>query len=114
MNKSLFGIIRFRDQLPLLIALACNMSRSIHSEEHLVFRKMLAAARKDAGLTQHEVARRIDRPQSFVAKYEGGERRVDVLEFIIIACALERDPVQLFTELVAKVQRSRNSGVEPS
>jgi hypothetical protein len=32
------------------------MSRSIHSEEHLVFRKMLAAARKNAGLTQHEIA----------------------------------------------------------
>jgi hypothetical protein len=40
-----------------------------------------------------------------VAKYEGGERRVDVIEFIAIAHALERDPVHLFTELVAKVQR---------
>jgi hypothetical protein len=38
-----------------------------------------------------------------VAKYERGERRVDVLEFIQIAHALERDPVQLFTEVVAKV-----------
>ncbi|MBN9076493.1 MAG: transcriptional regulator [Rhizobiales bacterium 65-79] len=87
------------------------MSRSIHSEEHLVFRKMLAAARKNAGLTQHEIARRIDRPQSFVAKYEGGERRVDVLEFIMIARALGRDPVHLFAELVAKVQQKMERNV---
>jgi hypothetical protein len=57
-----------------------------------------------------EVARRIDRPQSFVAKYEGGERRVDVIEFIAIAHALERDPVQLFTELVADLQQKTKSG----
>ena len=34
----------------------------------------------EAGLTQEDVARRLDRPQSFVSKYETGERRLDVLE----------------------------------
>jgi transcriptional regulator with XRE-family HTH domain len=41
----------------------------------------LKAARKDAGLTQVQVARRLRRPQSFVSKSESGERRVDAVEF---------------------------------
>jgi predicted transcriptional regulator len=41
-------------------------------------------ARKTADLTQHELAKRLRRPQSFVAKYEGGERRIDVVEFVTI------------------------------
>jgi hypothetical protein len=31
-------------------------------------------------MTQHEVAKRLHKPQSFIAKYEGGERRIDVVE----------------------------------
>jgi len=69
-----------------------------------VLRQLLVEARKTAGLTQHEVARRIDRPQSFVAKYEGGERRVDVIEFISIARALDQDPARLFAALVSGIE----------
>lgn len=79
------------------------MSRSIHTVEHLALRELLIDARKSAGLAQHEVARRIDRPQSFVAKYEGGERRIDVVEFIAIARALGQDPKHLFARLVKKI-----------
>jgi transcriptional regulator with XRE-family HTH domain len=59
-------------------------------------------ARKSAGLTQHELAKRLRRPQSFVAKYEGGERRVDVLEFIEICKALEADPNKLLKILLQR------------
>jgi len=52
-------------------------------------------ARKAAGLTQHALARRLKKPQSFVAKYEGGERRLDVVEFVTIARALGADPLKL-------------------
>jgi len=40
----------------------------------------LVQARKDAALTQVEVARRLGRPNSFISKCELGERRVDVVE----------------------------------
>ncbi|MBX3582870.1 MAG: helix-turn-helix transcriptional regulator [Rhizobiaceae bacterium] len=80
------------------------MSRSIHTAEHLALRELLIEARKSAGLAQHEVATRMGRPQSFVAKYEGGERRIDVVEFIAIAGALGLDPKQLFGRLLKKVR----------
>jgi transcriptional regulator with XRE-family HTH domain len=48
-----------------------------------------------AGLTQRTLAARLKKPQSFVAKYEGGERRLDVVEFIRIARALDADPLKL-------------------
>lgn len=76
------------------------MSKSIHSPHHLRLRELLIEARKAAGLTQDDVARRIKRPQSFIAKYEGGERRLDVIEFIAIVEALEREPTEIFEALV--------------
>jgi transcriptional regulator with XRE-family HTH domain len=57
-------------------------------------------ARKSAGLTQQEVAKRLRKPQSFVAKYEGGERRVDVVEFVTICRAIGADPAKLIKALL--------------
>ena len=51
-------------------------------------------------LTQEEVTDRLTRPQSFVATYEGGERRIDVIEFIDVVRAVERDPREVFEALV--------------
>jgi transcriptional regulator with XRE-family HTH domain len=61
----------------------------------------MVAARKQANLTQHELARRLKRPQSFVAKYEGGERRIDVIEFVTIVRAIGADPIKLLRDLMA-------------
>jgi hypothetical protein len=49
------------------------------------------------------VSTRLGRPQSFVAKYEGGERRLDMVEFIQVCIALEIDPHAILTELQTKV-----------
>ncbi len=57
-------------------------------------------ARKAAGLTQHDLARRLKRPQSFVAKYEGGERRIDIVEFLAITRAIGADPVRILRALL--------------
>ena len=79
------------------------MSRSIHSRDYQVLRDLLVAQRKAQGLTQADVAMRIGRPQSFVAKYEGGERRIDVVEFLTVAKALNADPQSLFSAFVEKL-----------
>jgi transcriptional regulator with XRE-family HTH domain len=60
----------------------------------------LVKARKTAGLTQQKLARRLKKPQSFVAKYERGERRLDVVEFVAITRAFGADPVQILRALL--------------
>ena len=56
---------------------------------------LLRQVRVEAGLTQEEVARRLGRPQSFVSKYETGERRLDILELRRV-CAVIGLPLQEF------------------
>lgn len=68
------------------------MRKSIHSRQYRVFTESLVEARKLAGLTQQQLAGRLGRPQSFVAKYENGERRLDVIEFLEITRKLGTDP----------------------
>jgi len=56
-------------------------------------------ARRDAGLTQVALAKKLGRPQSFVSKFERGERRLDVPEFLDVARALGVDPAQIVADL---------------
>lgn len=76
------------------------MSKSLRSPDHIRLIEILIAARKRASLTQRHVADALQRPQSFVAKYEGGERRPDVVEFIAVARALGVDPLRLLRTLL--------------
>jgi transcriptional regulator with XRE-family HTH domain len=78
---------------------ARNLQKSVHSAAQLVFCELLIEARRKAGLTQHQLARQLKKPQSFVAKYEGGERRLDVVEFVSICRAIAADPVKLLKKL---------------
>jgi transcriptional regulator with XRE-family HTH domain len=50
--------------------------------------KALIEARQSANLTQTEVSVRLNKPQSFVSKYESGERRLDIIELIEICNVL--------------------------
>ena len=76
--------------------------KSLRSPEHKKLISLLIAAREKAGLTQQQLAAHLGRPQSFVAKYEGGERRIDVVEFISIARALDLDPARAVRELSSR------------
>jgi transcriptional regulator with XRE-family HTH domain len=59
----------------------------------------LVEARKKAGSSQAQLAAKLSRPQSFVSKYERGERRLDVIEFRTVAEALGLDPLRLLRRL---------------
>lgn len=50
-------------------------------------------------MTQANVAAAIGKPQSFVAKYEGGERRLGVIEFIAVVQALSADPADVLLKI---------------
>ena len=87
------------------------MQKSLKSAEYTRLIELLVAVRHEAGIRQQALAKKLGRPQSFVAKYEGGERRIDVVEFIAIVRALGADPLKLFRDFLAerpvKVPRKR-------
>jgi DNA-binding transcriptional regulator YiaG len=83
-------------------ALGCNkrlVTRSVFTPSYDRFRALLVEARKSRKLTQADVATRLGRPQSFVSKYERGERRLDVVEFLEVARAIGVDPKRLIDKL---------------
>ncbi|MGY4513630.1 helix-turn-helix domain-containing protein [Bradyrhizobium sp. USDA 3650] len=76
------------------------MEKSLKSAEYARFVGVLVATRHKAGMRQQALAKKLGKPQSFVAKYEGQERRLDVVEFIAIAQALGADPIKLLRRFV--------------
>lgn len=74
--------------------------RSIRSLAQRALVTALRDARKQAGLSQQEVAKKLRRPQSFVSAYEAGDRKIDVLEFIRIAKALGADACELLRRVM--------------
>lgn len=52
-------------------------------------------ARKDAGITQTELGKRLGQRQTFVSKYELGERRLDVAEFVAVSRAIGATPQEI-------------------
>ena len=77
------------------------MPKTLRTDEHARLIGLLVAVRKNAGIRQQALAKKLGRPQSFIAKYDGGERRIDVVEFAMIARALGADPVKLFRDFMA-------------
>ena len=76
--------------------------KSLRYPAHVRLLELLVAAREKAGLTQQQLADRLGKPQSFISKYEGGERRIDVVEFVAIADALQMDASRAIREIRAK------------
>jgi transcriptional regulator with XRE-family HTH domain len=60
---------------------------------------MLIRKRETAGLTQTEFAEKLGEYQSFVARLESGQRRVDVIEFLALADILDFDPEEAIREI---------------
>ena len=75
------------------------MRKTVHSPAAQTFCALLRAERQKARLSQERLADKLKKPQSFVAKIEAGERRVDVVEFLAIANALEIDPAKFMRKL---------------
>lgn len=84
------------------------MTNSIFTERYNRFRLSLIEARKAKDLTQVELANKLKRPQSFVSKYERGERRLDVVEFFEVARALGIDPIAFLTQLYGATTKGRS------
>ena len=76
------------------------MPKTIRSPQHQALLDLLVTVRKEARLTQATVAERLGRPQSYVAKVENGERRLDVVEFVALVEALGDEPRNVFARFL--------------
>lgn len=65
-----------------------TVATSIYSEPHRRLTALLRDLRVEAGLRQVDVADRLTKPQSFVSKYEAGERRLDLIELREVCAVL--------------------------
>jgi transcriptional regulator with XRE-family HTH domain len=82
------------------------MPKSVFSGAHTRVVEVLVAARKEAGLTQAQLAAKIGKDQTFISLIERSQRRVDVLEFYALARAMGVDPVSLYAEVVSGLPTS--------
>ena len=80
------------------------MAKSLHTPEYAALIRVLVETRKQHGLTQQDVADKLRKPQSYVAKVEGGERRLDVVEFIALSKAMQIDPNYLFSDVLTRMR----------
>jgi len=81
------------------------MSSSLHRNQYQVFRELLVSEREKSGMLQIQVAEKLGKPQSFVSKYERGERRLDFTEFVEIAGILNIPIDEFVAKYLEKLNR---------
>lgn len=67
------------------------MPRTTFTAPYREMLRLLKSARKEAGITQAELALTLGKPQSYVSKFERGERSIDLVEFLQIVRAIGSD-----------------------
>lgn len=76
------------------------MAKTIRSAGHIALVQALVEARRACGLSQSELAMRLGCHQSFVARVEGKQRRVDVVEFVVWCRAMEADAIAILRKVM--------------
>jgi transcriptional regulator with XRE-family HTH domain len=73
---------------------------TIVTKRHQRLVEILIAARKEAGIRQAELARRVGKTQTFVARFEDGQRRIDAIELLALCEIIGVDPVKVVRNLL--------------
>jgi transcriptional regulator with XRE-family HTH domain len=81
------------------------VDKSIKSREHKIIADMLYQLRMAKGLKQIDLALLLDEPQSFVSKFESGERRLDLVELRIILEVLDTDLVEFTKDIEFRLSK---------
>jgi transcriptional regulator with XRE-family HTH domain len=76
------------------------VTKSVFTKQYALFLSLLASLREEKGISQRALSKRLKKVPTYVSKYERGERRLDVIEFLEIAKALDADPVKIIKQLV--------------
>ena len=90
---------RIKNNRAFVLVESVSVLKSVFTAQYREFLKALVEARKAASITQQDLADLLGKPQSFVSKYERGERRLDVVEFLSVARAIGTDPYKLLQEI---------------
>ncbi len=78
-----------------MAATRAGKSKGFNDGRYRLLIQRLVERRNQLGLSQAKLAERIGNHQQFVGRVELGERRLDVVEFVDIAKALDLDPIEL-------------------
>jgi len=83
------------------------VTKTIRTNGHLALVYALVDARQNAGLSQQQLAAKLKRPQSFVARLESGERCIDVVESTVLARVIgfDKDEVSSIVEAATEPDR---------
>ncbi|GGL50704.1 helix-turn-helix domain-containing protein [Wenxinia marina] len=76
------------------------MAGAVSSEAYKSLRAILVQERRRSGLSQARLAERLGKPPSYVAKYELGERRLDMIETLVVLTVLGADISAIVGELL--------------
>jgi len=76
-----------------------KFEKTLFSDAHTKLVELLRKARKDAGLTQVDVAQALNSRQVFISKIECCERKIDVIEFLVLCKVYKADPAALLKKL---------------
>ncbi|MEM9541625.1 MAG: helix-turn-helix transcriptional regulator [Cyanobacteria bacterium P01_E01_bin.42] len=83
------------------------MIKSTFSQEYLVFLECLRTTRKEAGLTQEQLAEHLYQTQSFISKCERGERRIDIVELRAFCLAFKMPLADFIQKLEIAIQQNQ-------
>jgi transcriptional regulator with XRE-family HTH domain len=81
--------------------------KPLRTPGHIAVRTYLRKARRDAAITQEDLAARLGWRQADVSKVEIGERRLDVVELVQVAGEVGFDPCDLIREVSKAMPRAR-------
>ena len=85
------------------------MSKTTYTQANDIFRELLKETRVAKNLTQADVAKSLGLPQSYVSKYEGGERRLDFVETVLVCEALGKSIEEFAATYSARLTEARRT-----
>jgi transcriptional regulator with XRE-family HTH domain len=76
-----------------------ELAKTRRSKRYKALVGLLVARRQAAAMTRSDLAARLGKSQSFVARLESGQRRITVVEFMTLAKILRFDPYEVISTL---------------
>jgi len=85
-----------------LFSVGFDMRNEIHSERHVRLRTLMKRERKSAGLKQTDIAKKTSRSQAYISKFENGDLRLDVIDFMLFCEVIGCDPHAILKEIYSE------------